>query len=127
MKTTSRSWPWKGQRRRRTFIDEEPVGGVILLKLHGRLDSTTAPELRERVRLNLENGRNLLVLDLSRVTFVDSSGLGSLVAALRSADKAGGNIKISALQPRVRAVFELIRLDHVFEVYEDALSAVRSY
>lgn len=108
-------------------IDEEQVGDVVLLKLQGRLDSTSAGKLKDRVKSNIRDGHNLLVIDLAGVNFVDSSGLGCLVAALRSANKAGGNIKISALQDRVRVVFELIRLHNILDVYEDALTAAHSY
>jgi anti-sigma B factor antagonist len=108
-------------------IKENKQGKVVVLKLIGRLDSLTTKNFREKVKSLAQQRYVLLVLDMSEVDFMDSSGLGSLVAALRSVGHEGGNIKIADLQPRVRALFELTRLHQIFEIYEDIGNAVESY
>jgi len=108
-------------------ISEERFGGVTVLKLSGRLDSVSAPELKERVKACARNGQLRLVIDMNDIDFVDSSGLGSLVVCLRSLKKVAGDMRIAALQDRVRAVFELIRLHHIFEIFDSAGTAVNSY
>jgi len=108
-------------------IVDEIIGKVTVLTLKGRLDSTSATGLQDKVKACAKNGRIHLVVDLAEVDFVDSSGLGSLVACLRSVNKLGGDIRIAALQDRVRAVFELIRLHHIFEIFDGAAMATTSF
>lgn len=108
-------------------IRENKIGNVMVLKLIGRLDSLTTKNFREKIKSMVQQRQVFLVLDMSEVDFMDSSGLGSLVAALRSVGQEAGNIKIAGLQPRVRALFELTRLHQIFEIFEDITNAVDSY
>jgi len=108
-------------------ISEERIGEVTVLKLTGRLDSVSAPGLKDRVKACARNGQLHLVIDMAGIDFVDSSGLGSLVACLRSLNKGAGDMRLAALQDRVRAVFELIRLHQVFEIFDSADTAVDSF
>jgi anti-anti-sigma factor len=108
-------------------IVEQIRGEATVLTLKGRLDSTSAMDLKNKVKSCAKNGQVRLVIDLANVDFVDSSGLGSLVACLRSVNKLGGDIRLAALQDRVRAVFELIRLHHIFEIFADFDTAIRSF
>ena len=103
------------------------IGDITELKLRGRLDSTSAGDLKEKVKSCIKAGQVRMIVEMSGVDFVDSSGLGSLVACLRSVNKAGGDIKIASLQDRVRVVFELIRLHHIFEIYDDSTTAAKSF
>lgn len=106
---------------------ERMLNDVMVLSLRGRLDATNAADLKDKVKDCLKKGRIHIVIDLAEIDFVDSSGLGSLVACLRTVNKAGGDIRIAAVQDRVRAVFELIRLHHVFDIYEDSDAAAASF
>ncbi len=108
-------------------IAEERIGEVTILKLSGRLDSVSAPELKDRVKACAQDGRLRLVIDMADVDFVDSSGLGGLVACLRSLNRLAGDMRMAALQDRVRAVFELIRLHQIFEIFDSAAAAVNSF
>ena len=108
-------------------ILDEVIGKATVLKLKGRLDSLSAENLKDRVKDCVKNGQICLVIDMAEIDFVDSSGLGSLVACLRSVKKLGGDIRIASLQDRVRAVFELIRLHHIFEVFDGVETATKSF
>jgi anti-sigma B factor antagonist len=108
-------------------VSEESLGDVLILKFEGRVDAFSASGLKERVKSLIKDGRLKVVFDLGKVDFIDSSGLGGLVAALRSMNKAGGDIKVAALQDRVRAIFELIRLHLVFEIFDDSVGAAESF
>ncbi len=108
-------------------ISEERIGKVTVLKLTGRLDSVSAPGLKDRVKACARDGQLHLVIDMAGIDFVDSSGLGSLVASLRSLNKGAGDMRLAALQDRVRAVFELIRLHQIFEIFDSADTAVDSF
>ena len=91
----------------------EHVNGIDVLKLKGRLDASSAEDMKEQVSALARDKCVNLVIDMDAIEFVDSSGLGSLVASLRSVNKLGGNIKIASLQDPVRAIFELTRLHRI--------------
>ena len=108
-------------------IGEEKINDVEVLKIEGRLDASSAKDIKEKVDLLTKENRVKLVIDMGGVDFIDSSGLGSLVASLRSVNKLGGDIKISALQDQVRAIFELTRLHRIFGIYDDSNAAAESF
>lgn len=90
-----------------------------------RLDAHNSGDLRDRILKLLENGDQNLVVDLSEVRFIDSSGLGALLSGYKNATLRSGTFVLSGLQPRVQSMFELTRLHRVFEIFptiEAALS-----
>lgn len=108
-------------------IGHETINDVEVLKLDGRLDASSAKEFKEMVGSLSRKNRVKLVIDMGGVAFIDSSGLGSLVSSLRTVNKLGGDIKISALQDQVRAIFELTRLHRIFGIYDDSTAAAMSF
>lgn len=108
-------------------IREKKVDDIVLLSLEGRLDATSAKDLKKKVGTLTQEKRLRIILDMSEINFIDSSGLGSLVASLRSVNKLGGDIKIATIQDPVRVIFELTRLHHIFEIFDDKESAIESF
>ena len=108
-------------------IDVERFEEVDLLKLSGRLDASSAGDLKDQAGKSAEEGRVNVVMDMAEIDFIDSSGLGSLVSALRSVNKLGGEIKLSCLQDPVRAIFELTRLHRIFEIFDSSEDAIKSF
>jgi anti-sigma B factor antagonist len=108
-------------------IVHESLNGVDLLKLVGRLDAATSKDFKKKIGALTEEDRFNLLLDLSELDFIDSSGLGSLVSALRTVNNQGGDIKIAGIKPQVRAIFELTRLHRVFSIFNDRASAEKSF
>ena len=108
-------------------IQEEKINDVDVLKLEGRLDASSAKNIKAKVDSLTKENRVKLVIDMGAVDFIDSSGLGSLVSSLRSVNKLGGDIRISALQDQVRAIFELTRLHRIFGIYEESDAAAKSF
>ncbi len=100
--------------------------GSTLLKFHEeRLDAHNSKELKDYLSERLENGEKELILDLSEVRFVDSSGLGALLSGHKNAGLREGRFALTGVQSRVQSMFELTRLTRVFEIYpgvEDALA-----
>lgn len=87
-----------------------------------RIDAAVAIQFKDRMRELSDNGPMRVILDLSRVTFLDSSGLGAVVAALKQmAD--GRRLELSGLTPTVAKVFRLTRMDTVFTIHPD-ISAI---
>ncbi|HEX2346092.1 MAG TPA: STAS domain-containing protein [Gaiellaceae bacterium] len=96
-------------------IDEDhPRAGAAVLALHGDADLHSADELRARLGAVIEAGASLLVVDLSRVTFIDSMALGILLEALKRLRARGGVLRIVGPRPDVRRIFEITLLDRIF-------------
>ncbi len=108
-------------------ILEEKINGVEVLNLSGRLDASSAKDFKEKVGSLAKEKRVNLVIDMGAIDFIDSSGLGSLVASLRSVNKVGGDIKIASLQDPVRSIFEITRLHRIFEIFDDSFTAAKSF
>ena len=102
--------------------------GSTLLRFHEeRLDAHNSKELKDFLLELMEKGSKKLILDLSEVRFVDSSGLGALLSGHKNAGLREGRFALVGVQPRVQSMFELTRLTRVFEIYpgvEDALAYV---
>ena len=99
--------------------------GKLVLALEGEIDLDNAPEVRRLLLDCTARGSDVLV-DLSGVSYIDSSGIASLVEALQNADRAGSGFGLVAVSPEALRVFELARLDKVFTILPDldtALSA----
>jgi len=100
---------------------------LTVLSLHEeRLDAHNSQEFKDYLLRLLEGGAKALVLDLSDVRFVDSSGLGALLAGHKNAGLREGRFALSGVQERVQSMFELTRLHRVFEIHssvEDALAS----
>jgi anti-sigma B factor antagonist len=84
---------------------------------------TAAPTLRKQLNDIVDGGGSRIVVDLSATEFIDSSGLGALVAALKIARKAGGDLRIAAPTRQVSTVLELSNLDRVLRAYDSVDSA----
>lgn len=108
-------------------ILEEKISGIDVLKLKGRLDASGAKNLKKKVDALAKEKRFQFIMDMAAIDFIDSSGLGSMVASLRSVNKMGGDIKIASLQDPVRSIFALTRLHRIFEIFDDSLTAAKSF
>jgi anti-sigma B factor antagonist len=68
-----------------------------------------------------------IILDLSQLKFVDSSGLGAMLSCLRQLNGVGGDLKLCGMTKSVRALFQLVRMHRVFEIFNDRDDAIRSF
>lgn len=90
------------------------------------LDASNAGEFKRDVAPLLE-ANTKLVLDLSRLHFVDSSGLGAFISCLRKLNASGGDLKLCGMSKQVRGVFELVRLHRVFDICATIEEAVHAF
>ena len=96
-------------------IDEDhPRSGIAVLALQGDADLHSANELHARLGAAIEDGAAMLVVDLSRVTFIDSMALGVLLEAMKRLRARGGVLRIVGPRPDVRRIFEITLLDRIF-------------
>lgn len=99
-------------------------GTRTVVHLGGEIDVYTAPLVREKLDEQLSAGRTDLVVDLTDVTFLDSTGLGVLVGRLKLIRTMGGSMCIVGTDDRVLKVFSITGLDKVFEMYDDLDAAL---
>jgi len=95
-----------------------------VLVLFGDLDMAGAPRLRKEVAQMVAAGDTRLVLDLTAVDFIDSTGLGAVIAALRRVRSHHGELALVCPEPRLQRVFEMCDLDRVFELHESVDAVV---
>ena len=100
---------------------KEPVCTIV--DLSGEVDIHGTPRLKETLASLTKEGRPKLLVNLSKVTYIDSSGLGVLVGALKEATKEGGRLVLAGMTREVRTVFDLTRLAKFFEIYDDEATA----
>ncbi len=102
-------------------------GDIVVGKISAKaLDASNSRDLKQSIGPLLATGAKL-VIDMSKIEFIDSSGLGALVSCLRQAHSSGGDIKLCGLMNQARALFELVRMHRVFEVFNSSEEAVTSY
>jgi anti-anti-sigma factor len=104
-------------------IDEQTSG--VVFHLGGRvMYERDAITFREELEAKLLKGELRIVLDLSGVTAMSSTGLGILIAAHRSVKDYGGTLKLADLSPKVRSIMETTRLISIFDVYKNIAEAL---
>jgi len=91
--------------------------GGALLTLRGRLNMVAAPRLKTAVDDAVSSGRPRIVVDLNEVSFMDSSGLGALVAGLKRARQGSGELRITGVNTQVATVLKLTNLDRVLRAH----------
>lgn len=96
---------------------------VCTLVLEGEVDVYTAPRLKEELVSLISAGCTHLIVDLEKVAFIDSSGLGVLVSALRRAREKDGAVRIVCTRESILKIFRITGLDKVFPIFSDASEA----
>jgi anti-sigma B factor antagonist len=108
-------------------ISKTEEKGASILQLKGEIDLHGSPQLRAELHDLVKSKTPALVADFSGVQYIDSSGLATLVEYVRDSKPFGGKIALFGLQPKVKMVFELVRLNELFTIAdskESALAAV---
>jgi anti-anti-sigma factor len=109
-------------------VEIRQVQDVMILDLKGRLTAGLGDQiLREALDELLAENRKKILLNLSEVAFLDSAGVGELVAGLRTAKRLGAQLKLLNLGERVYSTLEMARLLPTFDTYNDESEAVRSF
>lgn len=107
-------------------IESQQAGAARIVRLRGEIDLRSSPLLRDHLLELSERREPHVVIDLTDVVYIDSSGVGTMVEFKRRTDRTGGRIALVGLQPRVRSVFEVTRLDKFFVIRASLAEAVDS-
>lgn len=97
---------------------------LVIHALEDRIDAASAIQFKDRMRELTQTASQRVVLDLSRVAFVDSSGLGAVVAALKAL-APGRKLELAGLTPTVQKVFRLTRMEQVFTIHDQLPQSLR--
>jgi len=106
---------------------EEEANDVLIVDVAGDLDARSAGDLKLTLNEKIEGGKVWILLNLSEVPYMDSAGLGVLVSGLKNTNRQNGDLRLWGLQPDVRNIFELTRLNKVFQIFDDEASALASF
>lgn len=109
-------------------FDVVEKGDVTLMNIGGRITLGSGDiKMRDKLLEQLEQGKKKIVLDLGDVSFIDSAGLGELVAAYTSARRHGAQVKLANLTKKIDDLLDITRLSSVFETFDSADDAVKSF
>jgi anti-sigma B factor antagonist len=103
-------------------VESEPP----IIELEGEVDVYTAPQLKQQMISLLESGAKELVVDLTKVDYLDSTALGVLIGGLKRMRERDGNMVLVCPSPRIRRVFEITGLDKIFEIFNTPEDATES-
>ena len=98
--------------------------GQNILPLEGEIDLHVSPEVAESLRAMIAKKPKEVVIDLSRVTYLDSSGLAVHSEGMQSVQEYGGRFAVAGVQESVKHIFDIARLDQVFQIFPDVDSAL---
>ena len=109
------------------IFDIQDINDVKVIKIiNDALDASNIKDFKNDIAIYIESCKNI-ILDLSDIKFIDSSGLGSIISCLRQLHSNNGELKLSNLTKPVKALFELVRLHKIFEIYNSNVEAANSF
>jgi anti-sigma B factor antagonist len=110
------------------YISERRIGDVAVLDLKGRIRTTGRTRgLHKSIRCLVEDGKTRILLNLSQVTHLDSSGLNELVASCVTVSNKRGELKLLHLTEQVREVITTANLSAIFDIYNNEYDAIASF
>jgi len=110
------------------LTEEALDANSVVIKIAGEIHATTAPEFSERLNQAIAGGKTGVVLDLTSVEFIDSTGLSVLLNGLRRVTRVRGSMVLACANPTVLRLFEITKLDSTFEIVpscDDAIARLR--
>lgn len=105
-------------------VAETVEGGVPVVQVRGELDVSTTPRLKDRLLSLAEQGHGVTVVDMTAVTFVDSTALGALVSGVKRFRENGGDLRLVVVDPHIEKVLEITGLTEVFSIFSTSAEAV---
>src|ERR1700693_5118928 len=97
-----------------------------VLPLTGEIDLHVSPAVTESLNAMTEKHPERIVIDLSRATYIDSSGLAALILAMQKVEAYGGKFFLTGLHETMRSIFETSRLDQIFQIFPDVDASLRA-
>jgi len=109
-------------------ISERQAGDVTVLDLGGKITiGEGSVSLRTAIRRLIEEGKKKILLNLSAVSYVDSSGIGELVSSFTTINREGGQLKLLKLSKKIQDLMTITKLHTVFDVYDEETEGLNSF
>lgn len=105
-------------------ITERTEESILIVSIDGDIDLESSPKLRDFLKPKASQKTARLLLDFTSVNYIDSSGLATLIEYFQSVQGFSGTLALAGLNPRVKNVFEIVRLEQIFTLYPDIPSAL---
>ena len=108
-------------------ITQEKINDAAVCALEGEVNITTSPELRKASDALIKGNEKKVLIDLSAVSYIDSSGLATLIEMFQRLKKTGGRMRLSNMNDKVKSVFEITKLYKLFEIFDTRDSALKDF
>ncbi|EPG68141.1 anti-sigma factor antagonist [Leptospira semungkisensis] len=108
-------------------ITRRESGNIVILDINGEIDLYNAPEIKDVIAKLIEEQKYYTIINLEKVSYIDSSGIGALISSLSNLKKYQGGLKIINVAGSVRKVFELTKLTSFFEIFDNEPDAVAAF
>jgi anti-sigma B factor antagonist len=109
-------------------IEQRSVGGIVVIDVTGKITLGESTELlKDKVNSLVNQGHKHLVLNLAGVSYMDSAGLGVMMAAYATAKRQGGDVKLLSLTKRITDLLSITKLSTIFETFDSETDAVASF
>ena len=105
-------------------IETEEKENARIMRITGKIDIMSSAELRSKLNDFIKSKTDLLVVDMSQVSYLDSSGLATFLEGLKGIKEYGGRMKFACMPEKIEKVLRLMKLDIVFEIVDDVDSAI---
>jgi anti-sigma B factor antagonist len=105
----------------------EEKNGLVVCYVEDEIDINTAPDLKKHFEKVLSKKAPKMVINFSKVTYVDSSGLATLVEILKLMRSYGGKMRLSNLSPKIKSLFEITKLEKLFDIASDEAQAIADF
>lgn len=108
-------------------ISQREKDAITILDIQGEIDLYNAPEIKDIIQKLIEAQKYNVIMNLEKVSYIDSSGIGAMISSLSNLKKYQGGLKIINVYASVKKVFELTKLTSFFEIYESEGEALAKF
>ncbi len=108
-------------------ISQREKDSIVLLDIQGEIDLYNAPEIKDTIQKLIDAQKYNIIINLEKVSYIDSSGIGALISSLSNLKKYQGGLKIINVYASVKKVFELTKLTSFFEIYDSEEEALAKF
>jgi len=108
-------------------IETDNRQSVSLMKVRGRVDSETAPELDDALTKLLQDNKNKIVLNLGDVNYMSSAGLRAMVKALKDAQKSGGDVRLASVSQPIEVILRTVGMMQMFKMFSTSEEAATGF
>lgn len=105
----------------------ESKNGLVVCRIEGEIDINSSPDIKKALDKLISKKEPKLVISFSKVTYVDSSGLATLVELLKNMRTYGGRMRLANLSPKIKSLFEITKLEKLFDISSDEDEAISTF